>query len=305
MKHELKALSFWPYHLLMACTVAMVMSGIQYSLMIGSGNEAFMPVFQNTVATTFIDWTIFATSVHLFSKALGDKVNFLPRYLLACVVAVPVITELLPIINWFFGTMLPNLNVGSNKEDILAITHDKYFRRMAVIMVTAMPIWMLVNYQWYSHQEARKRMRAAATAPQPAPIPTQEYDAAPSPSTEGEAPQPTEHGPAPAPRIPSIVARLSPEKHGELWAITSEQHYLRIYTEHGDDLILMRFSDALETLEAHDGIQIHRSHWVARAGIDKTDKDTGGKLFIVLKNGIKFPVSRPNQSLVKQYLGLK
>ena len=46
-------------------------------------------------------------------------------------------------------------------------------------------------------------------------------------------------------------------------AVQSEDHYLRIHTDRGSDLILMRLSDALDELEGLEGAQTHRSWWVA------------------------------------------
>ena len=62
-----------------------------------------------------------------------------------------------------------------------------------------------------------------------------------------------------------FLKRLSHKHHqASLLAIKSEDHYLRIYTSIGEELILMRLSDAVESLAGADGMQTHRSWWVAR-----------------------------------------
>jgi len=51
---------------------------------------------------------------------------------------------------------------------------------------------------------------------------------------------------------------------GDLLCLRTEDHYLRIHTSAGQDLILFRLKDALSELAGADGMQVHRSYWVAR-----------------------------------------
>ena len=55
--------------------------------------------------------------------------------------------------------------------------------------------------------------------------------------------------------------------------------------------ILYRFGDALKDLEGIEGVQTHRSWWVAIGAIEENQKDYG-KNFYLLKNQIKAPISR-------------
>ncbi len=74
-------------------------------------------------------------------------------------------------------------------------------------------------------------------------------------------------------------------------AIQSEDHYLRIHTDRGSDLILMRLSDALAELEGLEGAQTHRSWWVAKdavRGVSRRD----GRATLTLEGGLEAPVSR-------------
>ncbi len=77
----------------------------------------------------------------------------------------------------------------------------------------------------------------------------------------------------------------------ELFAVSSEDHYVQAHTSQGKELILMRLSDALKELNEIDGLQIHRSWWVAREGISESVKENG-KHCLVLKSGDRVPVSR-------------
>ena len=101
-----------------------------------------------------------------------------------------------------------------------------------------------------------------------------------------------------------VVARFMqrlPVKYrtAELWAVSSEDHYLRVHTSLGEELILMRLADAMRDLAGTDGLQTHRSWWVARNGVADTRRE-GGKLSLVLKSGKAAPVSRTHASAVKQ-----
>jgi hypothetical protein len=110
-----------------------------------------------------------------------------------------------------------------------------------------------------------------------------------------DASQPPDGRAAEAPAAaaaPRFLERLPPKLRGaELWAVEAEDHYLRLHTSRGQDLILMRLGDALAELEGADGAQTHRSWWVAReavAGVRRAD----GRATLTLKNGVEAPVSR-------------
>lgn len=97
-----------------------------------------------------------------------------------------------------------------------------------------------------------------------------------------------------------FLARL-PVKYrtAELWAVSSEDHYLRVHTSAGEELILMRLADAVRELGGADGLQVHRSWWIARAGIRDTRRDNG-KLSLILPSGREVPVSRTYLNAVRE-----
>ena len=84
-----------------------------------------------------------------------------------------------------------------------------------------------------------------------------------------------------------------------LWAVSSEDHYLRVHTSRGEELILMRLADAVRELAGAEGVQVHRSWWVAKDGVADTRRD-GGKLLLVLKSGTEVPVSRTYLSAARE-----
>lgn len=85
----------------------------------------------------------------------------------------------------------------------------------------------------------------------------------------------------------------------ELYAISAEDHYLRVHTSNGGPLILMRFKDALAELSPVQGVQTHRSWWVSVAGVADTRREKG-RLSLVLKSGVSAPVSRTYMADVKE-----
>jgi hypothetical protein len=91
---------------------------------------------------------------------------------------------------------------------------------------------------------------------------------------------------------PKFLDRLPLKLRGaEVWAVEAEDHYLRLHTSKGQDLILMRLADAIAELEGIEGAQAHRSWWIARDAI--TDAQRGdGRATLTLKDGSEVPVSR-------------
>ncbi len=91
---------------------------------------------------------------------------------------------------------------------------------------------------------------------------------------------------------PRFLARLPAKLAGaHLWAIEAEDHYLRLHTSMGDDLILMRLADALVELEGIEGARTHRSWWVARNAVVGAER-AEGRATLTLAGGLKAPVSR-------------
>lgn len=100
--------------------------------------------------------------------------------------------------------------------------------------------------------------------------------------------------------VSKFLMRL-PERYlqAELYAVSSEDHYLRVHTSLGDELILMRLSDALRELEAVAGLQTHRSWWVAISAVEE-QKRFQGKSSLLLRSGISVPVSRTFDKSVRE-----
>jgi hypothetical protein len=79
--------------------------------------------------------------------------------------------------------------------------------------------------------------------------------------------------------------------NGTLLALESEDHYLRVHSDRGSELILMRLRDAIAQLADTPGLQVHRSFWVARDAVAQIERRGSGAQ-LTLCNGLKIPVSR-------------
>lgn len=101
------------------------------------------------------------------------------------------------------------------------------------------------------------------------------------------------------PHSPSFLSRVAEEVRAPVIALEAEQHYLRVFTEKGRDLILYRFSDAAAEMAREEGAQVHRSWWVARAAIERAVKENGAWR-LILKDGTDVPVSRTYALAAKQ-----
>ena len=86
--------------------------------------------------------------------------------------------------------------------------------------------------------------------------------------------------------------RLSAKRRGaRLIALEAEDHFVRVHTDAGSELLSMRFSDAMAELKRAHGIQLHRSWWAAGDAIESVRWRRGeGEAQLV--NELSVPISR-------------
>jgi LytTr DNA-binding domain len=98
--------------------------------------------------------------------------------------------------------------------------------------------------------------------------------------------------PTPDMRALALAARLPDKiKGGVILALQGEDHYVRVHTDKGSDLVLLRLTDAVAEMGATPGARTHRSWWVAKAAIKSVRRDNG-RIALVLASGAEAPVSR-------------
>lgn len=101
--------------------------------------------------------------------------------------------------------------------------------------------------------------------------------------------------PAPAPAVPDpadwLLRKLPHGKRAPLVRLEAQDHYTLVVTEAGQDLLLLRFGDAVAQLGQGAGLQVHRSHWAA-AGQAMAHHRRSGRDFLEMRDGTEIPVSR-------------
>lgn len=97
----------------------------------------------------------------------------------------------------------------------------------------------------------------------------------------------------------ALLERLPLDKRGKLVALSGEDHYVRVTTTKGSELVLMRLSDAVKEAGDMPGLQIHRSHWVALDQIEQVNR-TGDRGEVILSDGITRPISRGYMPAVRK-----
>jgi hypothetical protein len=94
-----------------------------------------------------------------------------------------------------------------------------------------------------------------------------------------------------APFEPRFLDRLPLHLGRDLLALEMEDHYVRAHTAAGSTLILMRMRDAVAELDGIEGLQVHRSWWVARAAVEQVAQE-GRNYVLRLRGGLAAPVAR-------------
>ncbi|MEM7067755.1 MAG: LytTR family DNA-binding domain-containing protein [Pseudomonadota bacterium] len=100
-----------------------------------------------------------------------------------------------------------------------------------------------------------------------------------------------------------ILLKINPSKRGTLWALVAQDHYVEVITELGNELVFMRFGDAIEQCEDGTGIRCHRSSWVSKSGLKDTQRKKNRRLIVTLPNGREIPVSRSREKQVLNFSG--
>ncbi len=95
------------------------------------------------------------------------------------------------------------------------------------------------------------------------------------------------------PGEPPILRRMPARLGRELLCLQMEDHYVRIHTPQGSQLVLMPLGQAMQAVGPLEGMRVHRSWWVARHAVEAVIEE-GRNLRLRLVNGIEAPVSRPN-----------
>lgn len=106
----------------------------------------------------------------------------------------------------------------------------------------------------------------------------------------------------PLPYVKARIFNRIPLSLGEeIVSLSAQDHYVKVTTTKGSDLILSRLSDAIDELDHIEGIRIHRSHWVARNHAHMLTR-LDGKPALQLADGRLLPVAQARLKAVKSFL---
>ena len=102
----------------------------------------------------------------------------------------------------------------------------------------------------------------------------------------------------PAAAPPDLLDRLPLAKRGPLVSLSVEDHYVRIRTRQGEEMVLMRLADAVRETRGVVGLQVHRSHWVALDQVRGAARRGDGAV-LTMSTGPDIPVSRANVAAIR------
>lgn len=157
---------------------------------------------------------------------------------------------------------------------------------------------------------AWKRAEKAATVPVaprragPAAGESTTSDAGPSASgAETTAREAEAEAPAPVIERPGLILACQPPLRGEILTAEAQEHYVRLKATEQGGLALYRFGDAVRDLNRYQGMQIHRSYWVADQAVVAIIGRRGA-MKLELFDGDIVPVSRRYEIEVEARYGM-
>jgi hypothetical protein len=136
----------------------------------------------------------------------------------------------------------------------------------------------------------------------------EETDVSAAPDLIGQGAQGRDESTVTAPSSPdalpgqkSFFDRLSPPFTGQLIRAEAQEHYVKLVGISETRLVLYRFSDVLTELPETLGMQVHRSHWIAKDAIRSVIRK-GNNTRIIAPDGAEIPVSRRYAGQVSNWI---
>jgi LytTr DNA-binding domain len=178
-------------------------------------------------------------------------------------------------------------------SETMLFRFDNYTRVVGI----SLPMVVLQHLvtEW---KKQRSMLAAAAAAPGQPAEPLAGLDVVPNVVPQPDAlPQPVALA-APSVRL---LARLPGRLGTDILCLQMEDHYVRVHTALGHEMLLMRMRDAIAEVDGLDGLLVHRSWWVARAAIVSSARD-GKSMTLTLRNQLDVPVARDRMADLKAVL---
>lgn len=179
-----------------------------------------------------------------------------------------------------FGHWFPGLDRVLIDDTTMVGGFSSYFTSLSSLML--LPIWLLAQlaYEWGTRE---KLFFSGWLAP------------APGVSQALVDVQDATH-------VASIfLQKLRPDVRVRVLALEAQEHYVKVYGEGGEDFVLYRFGDAVAEIgRAIDGLQVHRSYWVAEDAVTAV-AHVGKTYRLTLRNGVEVPVSLSYRGAIQQH----
>ena len=150
---------------------------------------------------------------------------------------------------------------------------DEVLGTYFAVLVIGGAITVLFNLVQGPRAEVAMPVAAASLPAEPAPAPT------------------AVAAPAPPPPPNPLLDQLPVDLGSDIVALEMEDHYVRVHTALGSALVLMRLRDAMMLVTEIEGMQVHRSWWVARGAVEDVLRD-GRNVRLKLARGVEAPVAR-------------
>ncbi len=90
---------------------------------------------------------------------------------------------------------------------------------------------------------------------------------------------------------PDILKTIPLPKRGDLWGLQANDHYVNIITSKGNHMVYSSLANAIGNSTPINGVQIHRSYWIAQDGL-KDIVRRNNRYVCILKNGMEINASR-------------
>lgn len=100
------------------------------------------------------------------------------------------------------------------------------------------------------------------------------------------------------PSTTRLLSRLDLDKRGAIISLSVQDHYVEVATSKGLSLVLIRLGDAISEANGIDGMQVHRSHWIATKQVVSA-KRVGDRGVLQMHDGREIPVSRSYMKAAK------
>lgn len=227
---------------------------------------AFLPRLGYWLAVGALTFTAgYGTVVFLLNAAFGDQARHpLQVGLVGLAAGIPIAAITILINEQVFGAL------PATPGEILATLANS-----AVIAAAVSFLYALLDGRSGSSESPVEAKASSAVRQDEPPAPAQETTA-----------------------CPPLLDRLRPQLRGRLSHLSMQDHYVDVYTDKGHQLVLMRLVDAVREAAPVEGMQIHRSHWIALDAVGRVFTE-GGRLQVEMADGTILPVARSSQAAVR------